>query len=385
MRFLPSKTKRIIQAMWSGRANGVISGVTQLGRDAPCDIEVTQGTITNISDAGAGKGRPLFSGAGTVMSGGIDVHSHPTGGARIGTSDSVHFVTAKEYLAAGVTQVVGCLGQETWRGAAEVLLLHVRALQKYGMRAHMYAGGISEYAPSITESHAQDIALIDAVVGLKVSTESMRSHLSATVQQVRETAQLVAQYGKPLRVHVHVGSTDDDLTQLRIFLTRIPQHIPVMLTHCNWSRKHLTEVSKHAREHTFLDLTACIDGQRYPGVPVRNAAGHLFDLGVSATSVSVSSDSNGGVFSLPGARGTFLRDDVAMLPRVWNDVREAFDAQTAQRLFHGTPAIFLGGTPGDIAVGSPSDVVVRDNAGTVRFALTRYGQQYKHTEHEERR
>lgn len=362
--------------MSSYRVEGVISGAIPLDQTYACDVEISNGVITRIAPEGSLSGEKIFSGSGSLMTGIIDVHNHPTAGGRIGTADSVSFFTAEEYLSAGVTHAVGCLGQEVWGGAAELLLLQTRALKNFGLNAHMYAGGISELAPSIGQSSAHDIALIEEVVGLKIATSHIQRSFTTSIRKIHDAAEIAAQYGSQLRLHIHVGSFTEDLAILPEFLEQVPENVPVMLTHCNWSKEHLIAVSQLVSGAIFLDLTACIDGEKYPGIPIKEAVNTLFDLGVAATTISVSSDGNGGKFEATDSYGKFVRDELSNLSWAWNEVFTEHGTNVAQQLFNRTPGAYLGLQPFEISVGAPSDLVIRDEFGEVQFALTKFGQKF---------
>jgi beta-aspartyl-dipeptidase (metallo-type) len=137
-----------------------------------CDILVDDGVILAVEEDIAAKHD--LGGAGVVdlhgmvvVPGFVDNHCHVLGGGGAdGYQSRVPGLTADEFLAAGITTVIGMLGLDATTRHLEGLLAHVRGLREGGMSAYMLSGATPSHpVPALTTSPAHDMFLVEEVIG----------------------------------------------------------------------------------------------------------------------------------------------------------------------------------------------------------------------------
>ncbi len=147
-----------------------------------------------------------------------------------------------DFLEGGVTTVVGLLGTDGWTRTGIDLLAHVRGYTIQGIRSFLLSGSYAVPPVSITKSIAEDILLINEVIGMgEIAINDHRS----TQPTVHELARLASQAriagllkGVRGTMNVHIGDGKHALGLLEevVETTDIPitQFLP---THINRSER----------------------------------------------------------------------------------------------------------------------------------------------------
>lgn len=154
----------------------------------------------------------------------------------------------------------------------------------------------------------------------------------------------------------------------------------VLLTHLNWSRRHLEVIAPLGDEGVWLDVTAAIGPATVAGaIATADAVELLADRGAAVERVTVSSDTNG-AHAERDADGRLVihRHDVPIFDEEYRAVAGRHGVGTADALFAVHPRRFLGvdgaeGLGALDSIGSAADLVVRDEKLRPRFVLTAAG------------
>jgi len=276
-----------------GRQDLLLAGgrIVAMGtRIAPRGIDVTTIDATNY----------------TVVPGFIDLHVHLIGGGgEAGPASRLAELPLSELVAAGTTTAVGVLGTDRVTRSPATLLAKVKALRAAGLGAYMYTG--SYHLPSITicGSVERDLALIDAVVGVKLA---ISDHRGSQVT-VDELARIAAEArvggmlgGKPGIVHLHVGRGAAGLGPVFEVVERtdipITQFLP---THMTQPPALLQDGITFVKRGGAIDLTA--RPEHGGNGEMAEAVGRLVESGIDLQRITLSSDGNGSMprFDAAGA------------------------------------------------------------------------------------
>ncbi|MEJ5359579.1 MAG: beta-aspartyl-peptidase [Desulfobacterales bacterium] len=299
----------------------------------------------------------------------IDLHVHLLGGGgEAGPASRAPAITLSRITRAGVTTVVGLLGTDDVTRRPESLLAKALQLSAEGISAFLYSGSYQLPPATITGSLRKDLALLPAVIGVKIAISDHRSSQPSFEELCRLAAEARVGGmlgGKAGLVHLHVGAGPRGLEPLRRLLkeTEIPvgQFLP---THVNRTPALLEEAIAFAREGGFIDLTA--RGRNLQFRPtVAEAVRQALAAGVPLDQISLSSDSNG---SMPvfDARGRLLRLAVGEIESLTEDwrrlVREGLPLEQALRLVTENPARRAGlfDRKGSLAPGKDADLLLLD-------------------------
>ena len=225
----------------------------------------------------------------------IDQHIHLIGGGgENGPASRIGDISIEDIFMAGVTTVVGVLGFDSYTKSLQSLLAQANTLEAKGLTAYIYTGSYAIPTVTVTGSIANDLILIDKIIG---TGEIAISDYRSSQPTFNEFAQLAAKThiaglisGKAGIVHIHIGDGKERLTPLTQLLdkTDLPKAIFVP-THVNRNPELFSEAVAYCRSGGNIDLTA---GEK-KGIPVPKAVKMLLESGAHMDKVSISSDANG--------------------------------------------------------------------------------------------
>lgn len=284
------KNCQLYTPAYAGRQDVLIAG-RQFVAIEP-DLPIPIGLPVRIIDAGGMK----------MIPGLVDLHSHLSGGGgEGGPATRTPAPTLSQFLEAGITTVVGCLGTDGFTRSLEDLLMRAKALNAEGISSCIYCGSYQIPPPTLLGDVAKDIALIEEVVG--VGEIALADHRSSgpTVEElirIGHHARIGGMLGaKAGIVHIHMGDSDQPFELIYQAVAqsdlKITQFFP---THCSRNH-HIFEEAKEFGKQGYLDLTAgCYDV--YPEYEVKpsRAISEFLKAGVPLAHITISSDCGG---SLP--------------------------------------------------------------------------------------
>ena len=334
------------------------SRILKIARDIPAadayEVEVLDG-----------KGKLLFPGF-------IDNHVHILGG---GGEGSYHTRTPEIMLTditlGGVTTVVGCLGTDgTTRNMAS-LLAKARGLEEEGISAYIYTGSYQVPVRTLTENIADDLILIDKVIGCgEIAVSDHRSSQPTKEEFARivgDTRVGGILSGKAGLVNIHMGDGTRMLSYLRYVIeeTEIPPS-NMLPTHINRSTRLLKDGIDYAKSlGGYVDLTTSSDPDYLEEDEVKASTGLrlMLEQGVSEHQITFSSDGQG---SMPifDKDGVFLGLGVGKVTSLYREVRDAIltekiEITQALKPVTSNPADLLKlNGKGRIAPGKDADLVL---------------------------
>ena len=334
------------------------SRILKIARDIPAadayEVEVLDG-----------KGKLLFPGF-------IDSHVHILGG---GGEGSYHTRTPEIMLTditlGGVTTVVGCLGTDgTTRNMAS-LLAKARGLEEEGISAYIYTGSYQVPVRTLTENIADDLILIDKVIGCgEIAVSDHRSSQPTKEEFARivgDTRGGGILSGKAGLVNIHMGDGTRMLSYLRYVIeeTEIPPS-NMLPTHINRSTRLLKDGIDYAKSlGGYVDLTTSSDPDYLEEDEVKASTGLrlMLEQGVSEHQITFSSDGQG---SMPifDKDGVFLGLGVGKVTSLYREVRDAIltekiEITQALKPVTSNPADLLKlNGKGRIAPGKDADLVL---------------------------
>lgn len=305
-----------------------------------------------------------------VVPGFIDNHVHIAGGGGAGGPISRNSdIQLSQITPFGVTTVVGVLGYDCTTKNAINVLARALALEEEGISAYMYVGGFVLPSPTITGSVTNDIAFIDKVIGVKLAiSDPLCSQPS--VEDIYHLAAMARMGGiignKAGVLHVHVGRGKLGLQPLLDAIEHsdvpITQIVP---THVGSSARNLEQTKTYANAGGRVDVTATSAAGHADRPPAHSVVKSLFDAGVSASQITLSSDGNGNSVRRDDA-GNIVDVSVAPISNLLETVKALVDEEkvplsTALETVTSSPAHVLHlRRKGRIAPGADADLVVLD-------------------------
>ena len=237
-----------------------------------------------------------------LVPGFIDLHTHIAGaGGEGGPSTRTPEMFAGQFFRAGITTTVGCLGTDGITRSPKDVLMKAKALNEDGLTTYMYTGAYQVPTPTITGSVANDLAVIQEVIG---AGEIALSDHRSSAPGVAELAKIASQArvggmlgGKAGIVNIHMGDARDPFRPL--FQVAETTDIPIkqfLPTHIN-RNNHIFEDAKIYGKSGYIDITT----SSYPyyheyEVKPSKAFIELLKAGVPSSHITMSSDAGG---SLP--------------------------------------------------------------------------------------
>lgn len=342
------------------------------------DVLISGGTIHRIADSmdsfPAYDVQVIDGGGKYLFPGFIDSHVHILGG---GGEGSYHTRTPEIMLTditlGGVTTVVGCLGTDGTTRTMASLLAKARGLEAEGISTYIYSGSYHVPVRTLTGSTADDLILIDKIIG--TGEIAISDHRSS--QPTREEfAKIVADTrvggilsGKAGVVNIHMGDGRRRLSFLRYVLeeTEIPP-TNMLPTHINRSTALMQDGIAYAKSYGgLIDLTTSSDPDFLEEDEVKASTGlkMALDAGVPEHQITFSSDGQG---SLPvfDKDGTFIGLGVGKVASLYREFRDAVKTdgvgleQALLPVTKNPAAILKLAGKGGIAPGMDADLILAD-------------------------
>lgn len=290
----------------------------------------------------------------------IDQHAHIIGGGgEDGPASSIGEIEFEDIINAGVTTLVGVLGADSCTKSLRRLYAKAKSLELLGLSTYMYTGSYALPAPTLTGSIADDLVLIDKVIGTgEVAISDHRSSMASIEELIKlasETHMGGLLGGKAGVLHIHVGDGKDGLDPLLNLLDKtdlpVGQFVP---THVNRNEELFRQSARFNKSGGTIDLTA----GEYKGVSVPDAIRRLIAMKADTARITISSDANG---SNPGG-------GAAQIQSLYEDIKACIlggqvPPETAFRFVTENVARLLKLYPakGILKEGSDADILVTDN------------------------
>jgi beta-aspartyl-dipeptidase (metallo-type) len=227
----------------------------------------------------------------------IDQHVHITGGGgEQGPKSIIGPLDAAELVKAGITTVVGILGDDGVGKSMQGLLMKARSLDADGLTAYIYTGNYGVPPITITGSVLTDIAIIDKVIGAgEIAISDYRSSYP-TLDELAKLAHEVITGGmlgnKAGVMHLHVGDGKAGLNPLMDLLEATDFPVSMFVpTHLNRNKALFEQAVQYHDNGGIIDLTAGENPDT--GTCVPDCLGRLINTRAGLDNVTVSSDGNG--------------------------------------------------------------------------------------------
>ena len=274
----------------------------------------------------------VIDGSGKIMMPGlIDAHVHILGGGgEGGYRTRTPEIMLSDIICGGVTTVVGCLGTDGTTRTMTNLIAKARGLEEEGITSYIYTGSYQVPVRTLTGSVADDLILLDKVIG---TGEIAISDHRSSQPTYEEFARIVADTrvggilsGKAGIVNIHMGDGREQLDYLRRLLreSQIPAS-NMLPTHINRNKSLMSDGIDYARRlGGYIDLTTSSDPDFLDPDEVKASAGlkMALDAGVDAGHITFSSDGQG---SLPGfdEKGHFRHLGVGKVSSLYREMKDA--------------------------------------------------------------
>jgi beta-aspartyl-dipeptidase (metallo-type) len=299
----------------------------------------------------------------------IDNHCHIAGaGGEGGPGSRTSEMRIEDFLEAGVTTAVGCLGTDGVTRELSSVLMKCKALRAAGITAYMYSGAYQVPPPSLLGDPAKDIAMIEEVLG--IGEIAIADHRSA-FPSAGELARLASKArvggmlgGKAGIVNVHLGDAPHPFQLIMDVCNSTELNFKQFLpTHINRNRDIFEDAKSYGLQG-WVDITSSSwpffrDIEVKPSQAVRM----LLEAGVPLAHITMSSDAGG---SLPhfDAEGKLVAIEIGKPLSLLHEIRdmireEGMLPETAFRIVSKNVAevLKLPGK-GSIAPGMDADLVL---------------------------
>lgn len=234
----------------------------------------------------------------------IDSHVHIMGaGGEDGFKSRTPEISLSEFIKAGTTTVVGCIGTDGITRNLKALLAKAYALEEEGITTYCYTGSYDIPVITATENIKNDIILLQKVIGVGEvaisDSRSSQSTYSEFIKVVADTRVGGLLSGKAGIVNIHLGNGNNKMNYL--FRAKEEGEIPLeqlLPTHVNRNKKLFKDAIKYAKDGGYVDLTTASDPEHLEQDEVKASNGlkRMLSEGVPLKQISFSSDGNG---SLP--------------------------------------------------------------------------------------
>ena len=218
-------------------------------------------------------GLSIIDATGFILAPGfVDAHVHVLGGGGVNGPDTrAPAISAGELIRAGITTVVGVLGADVMTRKLPDLLAKVRELKALGLSAWMYTSNFRYPPVTLTQSVADDVALVSEVLGAKLAMGDVNGSFPSSqailemLSQIRQAALTVNKQGL---LHVHLGSIPNPFDIFEeIAASGFPIGTHLRPTHCARTEFLLKSACAYAMgaSDRYIDITT--DGPCYLGHP----------------------------------------------------------------------------------------------------------------------
>ena len=169
----------------------------------------------------------------------IDAHVHIAGaGGEGGPATRTPELQLSQFIEAGITTVIGCLGTDGMTRSVESVLMKAKGLRADGVSCWIYTGAYQVPTPTITGEVGKDIATIEEVIGVgEIAISDHRTSFPTTDELIRltEHARVGGMLGgKAGIVNIHLGDAYNPFQPLydvvEKSMLKLTQFFP---THCN--------------------------------------------------------------------------------------------------------------------------------------------------------
>lgn len=243
-------------------------------------------------------GLSIIDATGFILAPGfVDAHVHVLGGGGVNGPDTrAPAISAGELIRAGITTVVGVLGADVMTRKLPDLLAKVRELKALGVSAWMYTSNFSYPPVTLTQSVADDVALVSEVLGAKLAMGDVNGSFPSSqailemLSQIRQAAVTVNKQGL---LHVHLGSIPNPFDIFEeIAASGFPIGTHLRPTHYARTEFLLKSACTYAMgaSDRYIDITT--DGPCYLGHPAA-AVSAAVSCGVPVEQITLSSDGHG--------------------------------------------------------------------------------------------
>jgi beta-aspartyl-dipeptidase (metallo-type) len=303
----------------------------------------------------------------------IDCHAHLTGGGgEAGAHTRVPAVPLSRFTLAGVTSVVGLLGTDCTTRTMRDLVATVHGLRNEGMSVWAWTGGYPVPPATLTGSVRDDMAFVDAVIGVgELAISDHRSSQPTFDEFLRVASDAYVGgllTGRAGVLHLHLGNGPRGLGLIReaLAVSELPPRV-FHPTHVNRRKALFEEAVDLARRGCTVDLTAFPVEEGEDAWSAAEGLRRYMASGAPPERVTVSSDGGGCLPHFDG-EGRMLRMGVGSPSALMETLLELLAAgEPMERVlpaFTANPADFLR-LPGKgrIRTGGDADLVVLGPAG----------------------
>ena len=264
-----------------------------------CDILLSGEKIAYIDKKIELSGVPFHTidaEGGIVTPGFIDQHVHITGGGgQQGYASLVPEVTMSELVACGTTTVLGMLGTDGFVKELSTLYAKTKALDDDGLSAYMLTSFYGLPERTLTGSVAEDLILIDKVIGCKLAMSDDRSSFPTELEILRLINQVRLggfTSGKGGILHIHLGALPEGIGTLIDIARRYPTLVSYLSpTHLIRTEALFMQAIELGKLGGMVDFST--GGTKFD-TPHRCVVKAL-EAGVPLERITFSSDGHGGV------------------------------------------------------------------------------------------
>ncbi|GKX68887.1 isoaspartyl dipeptidase [Clostridium sp. TW13] len=260
----------------------------------------------------------------------IDSHVHIIGGGgEGGFSTRTPEILLSEFIKAGISTVVGCIGTDGVCRDMNSLLAKARGLEEEGISTYCYTGSYEIPIKTVTETPKSDIILIDKIIG--VGEVALSDHRSSQ-PSYDDFVKLVASArvggllsGKPGIVNVHLGNGIRKMEFLFKIIneTEIPA-TQLLPTHINRTEELFNMGMEYVKRNGYVDFTTSSDEKHLESseLTASQALGKAYKMGVNMEHITFTSDGNG---SLPifNESGEYVGLGIGSVQSLYKEVRKA--------------------------------------------------------------
>jgi len=251
------------------------------------ELPMLAGVDVEVKDLG---GRRLIPGL-------IDCHVHATGGGgESGPASRVPPIVLSSLTTAGITSCVGVLGTDCTTRPMRDLVGRTHGLRVEGLSAWCWTGGYAVPVGTLTGSVRDDIAFVDAIIGVgELAISDHRSSQPTFDELMRIAADCHVgglMTGKAGVLHLHLGDGSRGLAMIRRALdeTELPART-FHPTHVNRRRELFEEAIDLVKRGCTVDVTAFDPGD--DGISVEDCVERFLDDGLPLEQLTISSDGSG--------------------------------------------------------------------------------------------